>query len=731
MKSALRALRWSPPWHRLVARLQWSSIYNLLLLFGTSAALIVLIAVHLDYYQVGSSLAQFRAGRPAPRDIIARQAIQWEEPEATARRRAEAAKQVEPVYSFDPQAKTSALATLDDLFVLLQAPTIVEADREMLERVNLPREAFDAARKLDQDTQTALHARAQEIIGNIMNRRIEQERSEGQAALWIDDALAAMRVDTPEHARVLAPFLRAALKPNWVIDQAKTAALRAKARESVPPSMRLVQPGEVVVRKGDPVTAAALKRLTDARLLVPMPLAYIIPLSALVLFAFIALGIYLRNYCPAVYANRRKLTLLALLIVPVLWANMTLGEGHELLVAMMVIPAANMAIAGLLGTPVAIVSIMLTSAMAGLTADRQFAVVLLTLGSSLAGVMAISAIWPARRAIPAVLSLVAIDLVLLASLETLGPGWKLSTIWTQLGTLGLWATAGGTGAVFIAVGAIYMLARPFGITTHYRLMELSNTNEPLLRRLMEEAPGTYHSSVMVSNMAEAAADAIGADALLARVGALYHDIGKLKRPGFFVENQAPLGLDNIHQRLSPKLSYLILASHVRDGYEIARQQQLPEEIGQFIREHHGTTLAAYFYHRAMNDNGGASPALEHEFRYPGPKPSSKEAAIIMLADSVQASVKAIKEPTPNRIEHMVNEIINSRLSDGQLEDCDLTLRDLRRISEVFIRMLAGLYSYTRIEYPDIKGGEGTRPRANLNPDTTSAANPSKVLAAGR
>jgi putative nucleotidyltransferase with HDIG domain len=246
--------------------------------------------------------------------------------------------------------------------------------------------------------------------------------------------------------------------------------------------------------------------------------------------------------------------------------------------------------------------------------------------------------------------------------------------------------------------------------------------------MMKEAPGTYHSSVMVANIAEAAADAIGADSLLTRVAALYHDIGKLKRPAFFVENQAPLGIENAHERLTPRLSYLILTSHVRDGVELARQEKLPEEVTSIIREHHGTTLAAYFYHRARNESNGEKVS-DYDSRYPGPKPSTREAAMVMLSDSVQASVKALKEPTPNRIENMVYEIINNRLEDGQLEDCDLTLRDLRRVREVFIRILTGLYTYSRLEYPDLKG-EGARIRADLNHETTSPTSEPTATATG-
>ena len=230
---------------------------------------------------------------------------------------------------------------------------------------------------------------------------------------------------------------------------------------------------------------------------------------------------------------------------------------------------------------------------------------------------------------------------------------------------------------------------------------------------MNEAPGSYHSSVMVANMAEAAADAIGANSLLAKVSALYHDVGKLKRPAYFAENQVPLGIGNPHEKLSARMSVLILTSHPRDGGEMVRQSKFPDEVGMIIREHHGTTLAAYFYHRARNESNGKEVA-EADFRYPGPLPSSRESAVVMLADQTQASVKSLREATPQRIEWMVDEIIKNRLDDGQFADCDITLRDLRIIKEVFVKILTGLYTYTRLEYPDVKGEK----RGNSN--TTAA-----------
>ena len=207
-------------------------------------------------------------------------------------------------------------------------------------------------------------------------------------------------------------------------------------------------------------------------------------------------------------------------------------------------------------------------------------------------------------------------------------------------------------------------------------------------------PGTYAHSLMVGNLAHAAAEAMGADALLVRVAAYYHDLGKMNRPEFFIENQA--NADNIHDRLSPSLSALILSSHVREGLEMAEGLGLPPRVREVIQQHHGTTLMKYFYHRATG--GVPNPTLEPQFRYPGPKPQTKEAAILMLADSVEAASRTLDKPTPARIAEFVARMVDEKMADGQLDDCDLTMRDLRKIQDVFARTLSGTL-HARIEYP--------------------------------
>ncbi len=254
----------------------------------------------------------------------------------------------------------------------------------------------------------------------------------------------------------------------------------------------------------------------------------------------------------------------------------------------------------------------------------------------------------------------------------------------------------------LTLGALPILENLFHITTNLRLVELSNPHHPLLEELIIKAPGTYNHSVMVSNLSERAARAVGASPVLSRVGAQFHDVGKIKRPLFFVENQ--MG-KNPHDRTNPTLSFLVITSHVKEGIELARQHRLPSELVNIIEEHHGTSLLNYFYNRAL-EKGLSSGLTKESFRYPGRKPQTKEAALVMLADSVEAASRTLRKPTPSRIEELINRIIKEKLEDGQLDESNLTLGDLNKIAQSFKEVLISVF-HARVEYPDLKtNGKG-------------------------
>jgi len=266
---------------------------------------------------------------------------------------------------------------------------------------------------------------------------------------------------------------------------------------------------------------------------------------------------------------------------------------------------------------------------------------------------------------------------------------------TQMGQSFLWGIGNGFLSVILTMGILPYLEEVFSITTNIKLLELSDFNQPLLKRLMVEAPGTYHHSIVVGNLVENASELIGANSLLARVGAYYHDIGKLKNPEYFAENQE--GLLSKHDDLNPSMSSLILISHVKEGVNLAREYKLYKPIINIIEQHHGASLIQYFYHKALKEEKGIK-VVEEKYRYPGPKPTTKEAATVMLADAVEASSRTVEEPSYERLKNMVDKMINEKFIDGQLNDCNITLVNLHRIAESFAHTLTGIY-HTRVEYP--------------------------------
>jgi hypothetical protein len=273
----------------------------------------------------------------------------------------------------------------------------------------------------------------------------------------------------------------------------------------------------------------------------------------------------------------------------------------------------------------------------------------------------------------------------------------------------VFAGAGGIITAALVNATIPLLESLFQYTTDIKLLELSSLNSPILRELMIKAPGTYHHSVVVGNLAEGAAEAINANPLLARVAAYYHDIGKISKPLYFIENVG--GGDNRHDKLVPSMSALILIAHVKEGVELAKQNRLGQSLVDIIRQAHGTSLITFFYQKAKNLAGPEGVVDERDYRYPGPKPQTREAGLVMLADCVEAASRALVDPTPNRIQGLVQKIINNIFTDGQLDECELTLKNLHEIAKSFNRILSGIY-HQRIDYPESagkdKGGEGRK-----------------------
>ncbi len=501
------------------------------------------------------------------------------------------------------------------------------------------------------------------------------------------DRLAG-RLEGPASA-VARELVRALVIPNLVLDPQRVSRAQDAAVRAVKPVF--VEKGQVILRRGDLVRPEDVELLRDLGLVDQGPNYGRFAGALLVMAALTGLiAVYVRQYVPSLLVSDGQLVMLGLLLlVGSLLARAITVVPVPGAVYLMPTALVSMLIAILLDARLAIVGSLFLAVVVGVVTEQDFRAVVIALGSGLTAVLSVSRVSQRSGLTRAGLVVGAVTFFTMLAYGLLLPDGEL----VRFAFLGL---VNGIVSAVGAIGVLPYLESVFGITSPLRLLELSNPNHPLLRRLLLEAPGTYHHSIMVGNLAEAAAQAIGADGLLVRVGALYHDVGKIKRPYFFIENQ--FGGENPHDRISPSLSTLIILSHVKDGVELARQYRLPEVLVDFIRQHHGTDLIKYFYHRALAQAGG-EPVDEKAYRYPGPKPQSREQAILMLADSVEAATRSLSRPTSGRIEALVRKIIKERLHDGQLDESDLTLRDLERIAAAFVRVLSGLF-HQRVEYPE-------------------------------
>lgn len=420
------------------------------------------------------------------------------------------------------------------------------------------------------------------------------------------------------------------------------------------------------------------------------PMTALAHLVMIVLLVTVA-GLYLARSEHAVWNRFRDLLILSTLIVGVVYVSW----GYASLVPDVPAFALPLPLAAVLATLLLNPRVGVLVAVVSLGVGVLFHVldgahIVGMLLASAAGVTAMAAIRDRSRLISAGGLLVAVTAASALGATLVEGGTAEEAI--RAGGLGL---MGGSLTVVLMLGMLPVFEALFGVTTDVRLLELASPGAPLLRRLMMEAPGTYSHSVMTGNLAESAAEAIDANPLLARVGAYYHDVGKIRRPGFFVENQA--GVANPHDNTSPSMSALIITAHVREGVELAEEYRLPREVVEIVRQHHGTSMVSYFYQKAA---AAGETVFEADFRYAGELPTSREAALVMLADSCEAAVRAVTKPTPPRIEEVVRKVITGKLSDHQLDAADLTFADIERVIVIYNRMLASVY-HPRIEYPEV------------------------------
>lgn len=496
---------------------------------------------------------------------------------------------------------------------------------------------------------------------------------------------------------VITAILEQVIVPNLVVDDAATEIAKLNAQDSVKPYKVTFQKGEKIVFEGEPVTRLKRDALREAGYNV-YELNWQGILSIYLLVFFIT-GIFLAylKFFEKQFLEARYLALSSMLAIVTCLIPVVLPTGSSPYI--LPIPAVIIIAAIFLNPRLAflISTLLLIILTVGMQYEAQFLIIFTLL--SLIGMITVSQIRYTRR----------FDLIRVGfHLGLAGVLIMLSLYFIDKCLIDInnylilknciFIFANGIISSIAALGLSPLLESTFHIITPYGLAELGDHNQPLLKRLQIEAPGTYHHSLMVSTLCEAAAEAIGANPILARVGAFYHDIGKLKRPLFFVENQSYFSIENPHNSLNPRLSKMVITAHPKDGVELSKEYKLPTIINDFILQHHGEGIAKYFYNQAVQEEG-AENVKEEQFRYTGPKPNRKETAILMIADAVESAVRAMKGATGDEIENIIDKIIVERLNDGQLADSPLTLKDIKIIAATFSRVLRGM-QHNRIKYQE-------------------------------
>lgn len=494
---------------------------------------------------------------------------------------------------------------------------------------------------------------------------------------------------------VITALLEQIITPNLIIDEFATDIARKNAQNSVKPYEITFKKGDKILFEGEPVTKLKEDALRQAGYnLVEVNFAGVMGIFLFVAFSTFLFKLY-HDHFETNHFTRNQMYIFAILTIFMALIAVVIPTGFSPYI--LPLPAYILILAIFTNPRIAFIAstLLLGTLTLALQYNIQFVVSFALI--NLVCAIAISEIRFSQRLdlIKTGFKISVCGVIIVACVYLLEKFLiEVNNILIIRDTIFIFVN--GILSSIIALGTLPLLENTFKIITPYGLAELADHNQPLLKRLQFEAPGTYHHSLMVSNLCEAAAESIGANPVLARVGAFYHDIGKLKRPLFFVENQSYFGIENPHTKLNPRLSKMVITAHPKDGVELAKEYSLPPIIHNFILQHHGEGLASYFYNQAIAEEG-ADNVKEEQFRYTGPKPNSKETAILMIADAVESAVRSLKNPTPEEIEQIIDKIIIERLNDGQLSDSPLTLRDIKTVASCFNRILRGM-QHNRIKY---------------------------------
>jgi putative nucleotidyltransferase with HDIG domain len=638
-------------------------------------------------------------GAVSTRDVIAHQRVAYTSRILTDEERERAGVAVEPVFAVDAnvarQQLTRVRQVLSYITSIRQDPQASHEDRvRWLTKISdlvLPASVISNVLTMDELAWQGVSNEIVYLLDRLMREGVREDQIstvQSRVPQLVSYTLSS------EQAEVVAAFVRSLLKPNSFFDDQRTAEQRQRAQDEVQPVRHVIEIGQAIVRQGDLVTPFHIEQLV-ALGLQPTEREWHSLVSQLlfVLALALSLGVYVLQVHPEILHHQGRTILLGLLIVLAGIGAKVIIPGHVLLPYFFPMAAVAMLVSVLLDAQLSIVVTIILSLFVGFVSGGSLALTVYMLLGSLVAALIVSR--PERLSIFAwaAVAIALVNGIVALSFRFFGQAYD------RAGMLQVVAASIANGVISssLTFTAFFWLGGVFGITTPLQLFELARPTHPLARRLLLEAPGTYHHSLIVGNLGERAAELVGADPLLVRVAALHHDVGKVLRPYFFVENQT--SGENYHQQLDPTTSAQIIISHVKDSLELGRKHRFPGAVLDIIAQHHGTTSVGfgYFYQQAAKADEGEVD--EADFRYPGPRPRSKEAAIVMLADSVEAAVRASTPESSGEIERIVRKITNDRLVSGELDECDVTLRDLESIRGAFIDVLQGVF-HPRLQYPE-------------------------------
>jgi hypothetical protein len=670
------------------------------LLLATLAFSMAALMIPFFTSQINS---QLKTGEVANREIVAPRSISYTSDILTGRQQDSAEQSIAAIYS--PPDTSIARHQLERLRATLAYVTSVRADTfasdeqkladlAALEEIHLDLETAQSILDLSDSRWQAVQQESIVVLEQVMRATIREDR--------LDDARqsipALVSLSLPEdQAAMVAELVNGFVAPNSLYNETLTEAARQQARESVAPVERSYVQGQTIILRGQIISDTDIEALEQFGLVKPETRWQdIVSAAALVLLTIVYLFVYLRRN-PELTHDLRGLAVIIILFLIFLIGGRLLVSSQSMIPYIYPIAAYGLVVASLFGARTALVFSLPLCVLYAYDSSNALELTLYALLGSYSGIFALG---PARRITSFFWAASAIafsEAMIILAFRLPLPNVDLIVVAALLGI----ALVNGIASSSLTVLLQYILAQFLGMTTALQLMEISRPDHSLLQFVLRNAPGTYQHSLQVSNLAEQAAEIIGADTLLTRVGAIYHDCGKALNPYFFIENQLP-GNENPHDKIDAATSAQTIIRHVTDGLDLARKHRLPRRIHDFIGEHHGTMLTRYQFAKAIEAAGGDETQIdENLFRYPGPRPRSRETAILMLADGSEARVRAERPTDEKELHRVIKSVVENRLSAGQLDETTLTLRDLDEIIDSFTTTLRGIY-HPRLEYPDTK-----------------------------